>query len=203
MAITQSAPAASAWRARSTAWSVPGVLTWTMTGTPPAVTSTAVLARLAIRHRFRFLASSCLERHDLLLLRAEPVDAEFDHVAGLQILWLYLAAEADARRRAGDDHVAGLQHEELRAIPDDMLAIEDHVAGVAVLALFAVDVRPYREVLRVLDFVLGDEPGTERAEGLGALALADGLPVLQLESALRYVIADAIAGDDVQGFFLR
>src|SRR5664279_3828839 len=158
---------------------------------------------LAIRHRLRVLASLRLERHDLLPLRAQPVDAEFDHVAGLQILRLHLAAKPDAGGRAGDDHVAWLQHEELRAIPNDMLAIEDHVAGVAVLALLAIDGRPYREVLRVLDFVLGDEPGTERAEGLGALALADGLTVLQLEGALRYVIADAIAGDDVQGFFLR
>src|ERR1022692_751737 len=156
-----------------------------------------------IRHRLLVLASSRLERHDLLRLGAQPVDADFDHVAGPQIFRLHLAADADARGRAGGDHVARLQHEELRAIPNDMLAVEDHVAGVAILALLAVDVRPYSEVLRVLDFVLGDEPGPERAEGLGALALGEGLPMLQLERALRHVVAQAIAGDDVHGFFLR
>src|SRR5450759_1612648 len=162
-------------------------------------------ARAARLTKFKCAArqASRLERHDLLRLSAQPVDAEFDHVAGPQIFRLHLAADADARGRAGGDHVARLEHEELRAIPNDMLAVEDHVAGVAILALLAVDVRPYSEVLRVLDFVLADEPGPERAEGLGALALGEGLPMFQLERALRHVVAQAIAGDDVHGFFLR
>src|ERR1039458_5444537 len=93
-------------------------------------------ARAASLTKFKCAArqASRLERHDLLRLGAEPVDAEFDHVAGPQIFRLHLAADADARGRAGGDHVARLQHEELRAIPNDMLAVEDHVAGVAILA---------------------------------------------------------------------
>src|SRR5450759_1278263 len=210
MAITQSAPASSAWRARSTAWSVPGMLTWTMTGTLPATTATAVLARslrssmvrlrdsarcrliqsddalcrsrnsmtrlnvsrstllsgvkgvtgtwmiprgsaakglrsdigsdssyhFSMQHvlaaraarwtKFKCAArqASRLERHDLLRLGAEPVDAEFDQVAGFEINRRRLHAERDARRRTAGDHVARLEHEKLRAIPDDVRHIE-------------------------------------------------------------------------------
>src|SRR5205823_4996901 len=112
-----------------------------------------------------------LELHHLLALLAQPIDAERDHVAGVQEFRLGLHAEADARRRAGDDHVARLEREILRAAPDDVPAVEDHGVGVAALALLAVDVEPHVEVLRILDLVLGDEPGPERAEGLAALAL--------------------------------
>src|SRR5262249_35132978 len=61
-----------------------------------------------------------LEFYDLLLLLAQPVDAEADDVAGFQEFRLGLDAHADTGRRAGDDHIAGLQYEELRAVPDQM-----------------------------------------------------------------------------------
>src|SRR5579862_2833399 len=115
-------------------------------------------------------AWSLLPLHHLLLLLTQPIDAERDHVAGFQKFRLRLHAEADAWRRAGDDDVARLHDEILRAAPDDVAAVEDHGRGVAALALLAVDVEPHGELLRVLDLVLGDEPRAERAEGLAALA---------------------------------
>src|SRR6516162_9537297 len=139
-----------------------------------------------------------LPLHHLLPLLAQAVDPERDHVAGLEEFRLRLHAEPNARRRAGGDDVARLQHEELRAVPDEVPAVENHGSGVAALALLAVDVEPHVEALRIFDLVLGDQPGAERAEGLGAFAL-DPLPIaLDLEHALRHVVRQAIAGDDIQ-----
>src|SRR6266550_1124065 len=68
--------------------------------------------------------ASHLESDDLLLLLAEPRDAEAHHVSGFEEL-RRLHAEADAGRGAGDDHVARLHDEELRAVPDEMGHAED------------------------------------------------------------------------------
>src|SRR4249919_119434 len=108
---------------------------------------------------------------DLLLLGAEAVDAELDDVADVEKLRLGLHAERHPRRRAGDDDIAGLHDEILRAPPDDFGDAEDHGLGVAVLAILAVDLEPDLEVLRVLELVLGDDPGADRPERLAALAL--------------------------------
>src|SRR5262249_12307244 len=86
-----------------------------------------------------------LELHHLLPLLAQPVHPERDHVAGLEEFRLRLHPEPDARRRAGGDDVARLQHEELRAVPDEVLAVENHGSGIAALALLAVDVEPHVE----------------------------------------------------------
>ena len=104
--------------------------------------------------------------HHLLLLLAQAIDAERYHVAGFQER-RRLHAEADAGGRAGDDDVARLQDEILRAAPDQVAAVEDHGRGIAALALFAVDVEPHGKLLRILELILGDEPGTERAEHKG------------------------------------
>src|SRR4051812_19318784 len=147
-------------------------------------------------------AASHLEPHHLLPLLAQSLDAERDDVAGLEECRRF-HAEPDARRRAGDDHVARLHHEELRAVPDDVRDIEDHRPGVAALALLAVHVEPHVKRLDVLDLVLGDEPGPERAEGLAALALGPLAAALDLELPLGDVVADAVAGDDVERVLLR
>src|SRR5579862_619928 len=114
-------------------------------------------------------AWSFLRLHHLLPLLAQPIDAERHHIAGLEER-RRLHAQPDARRRAGDDDVARLHDEILRAAPDDVAAVEDHGRGIAALALLAVDVEPHVQFLRVLDLVLGDEPGAERAESLAAFA---------------------------------
>src|ERR1700728_3112399 len=145
---------------------------------------TDVCARPALR----------LELHDLLLLLAQPVDAEPHHVAGLEEFRLRLDAHADARRSPGDDHVARLQHKELRAVPDQMRDATDHGLRRALLPGLAIDREPHVEPLRVADFVLGDEPGAERSEGLAALALAPlAAAAFDLEAALGHVVGQAIA----------
>src|SRR5580704_16939437 len=116
-------------------------------GPDPVVTAFAASAE----------AWSLLPLHHLLLLLAQPIDAERHHVAGLQKR-RRLHAEPDALRRAGDDDVAGLQDEILRAAPHDVAAVEDHGRGVAALTFLAVDVKPHVQFLRILDLVLGDEP---------------------------------------------
>src|SRR4029077_4228932 len=143
-----------------------------------------------------------LELHDLLALLAEPLDAERDDVAGLEPNGSRLHAERDARRRAGGDDVARLHHEDLRAVPDDVRDAEDHRLGIAALALLAVHVEPHVELLHVLDLVFGDEPRPERAERLAALALGPLPAALGLEVAFRHVVADAVAGDDVERVLL-
>src|SRR5262245_27269300 len=146
---------------------------------------------------------SRLELHHLLALLAQPVDAKRDHVAGLEEFRLRLHAEPDSRRRAGDDDVAWLQHEELRAVPDEVPAIEDHRLGVAALALLSVDVEPHVEALRILDLVLGDQPRAERPECLAALAFDPLSGPLDLEHALAHVVGQAVSGDHVERLVLR
>ena len=144
-----------------------------------------------------------LPRDDLLLLLAEFLDAERDDVARFEELRRRLHAQAHARRRAGDDDVARLHHHELRAVPDQVFAAEDHGLGVAALALLAIDVEPHLEILRILDLILGDEPRADRPEGLGALALAPlTAGTLDLEVALGHVVRQEIAGDRRLGIFL-
>src|SRR3981081_4583878 len=147
--------------------------------------------------------SSLLELHHFLPLIAQSVYAERDDVACLEESRLRLHAEPDTGRRARDDDVARLQHEELRAVPDEVLAIEDHGLGIAALALLAIDVEPHVEALRVLDLILGDQPGAERPERLAALALDPLSGALDLEHALRHVVGEAVSGDHVQRLLLR
>src|SRR3546814_4785050 len=104
-------------------------------------------------------------------LLPQLVDAEFDDVAGLQIPGRGLLPQADARRGAGRDDVAGLQRHELRKIGDDLGDGEDHRLGVPVLHALAVDRQPHRQRLRVADLVGGDQPRADRAEGRETLAL--------------------------------
>ena len=80
-------------------------------------------------------------------------------------------------------------------IADDLRAIEDHVAGRAVLHALAAHLADHVERLRVGHLVGGDEPGPDRAEGVGALALGPLPAALDLEFALGNVVDDAIAGD--------
>src|SRR6187455_680668 len=56
-----------------------------------------------------FSADSARPGNDLLLLLAQALDAEGHHVARLEEHRVRLDAEADARRRAGADHVARQQ----------------------------------------------------------------------------------------------
>src|SRR5262245_57458280 len=54
-----------------------------------------------------------LRGNDFLALLTQLLDPKGDHIAGLEKHGRWLHAKADARRRPGDDDVAGLHHEEL------------------------------------------------------------------------------------------
>ena len=135
---------------------------------------------------------------DFLPLFAELVYAKSHDVSGLEKNRRRFHSEADTRRRAGDDDVPRLHHEKLRAVPDEMFAIEDHRLRISALAFLTVDVEPHVEVLRILDFVLGDEPRTDRSEGLAALALVPlAAAAFDLEDALRHIVAEEISCNGV------
>ena len=80
-----------------------------------------------------------------------------------------------------------------------MLQPIDHLVGVAVLPGLAVDLRPQTQLLRIGDLVAGHEPGTEGREGVAGLALRPLAGAPELEVALAHVVADAVAGDVVEG----
>ena len=64
-----------------------------------------------------------------VLERADALDLDADGVADLQqALGERLAHGADPGRRAGGDHVAGLERERLREVRDLLEAVEDHLA---------------------------------------------------------------------------
>ncbi len=93
----------------------------------------------------------------------------------------------------------GCMAHELADIGDDIGDAEDHRPGRTVLVALAIDLEPHGEVLRIGDFVAGHEPGADWAEGVGALALVPGAAALGLEMALGDVVADAVAGDVIEG----
>src|SRR3546814_8319178 len=103
------------------------------------------------------------------------------------------------RSRAGGDDVAGLQAHEAADVADQVRHAEHHGAGAAILEALAVHLEPEGEILRVGHFVRRHQPGADRAEGVGALALHPLAGALDLEAALGDVVHDAIAGDVLQG----
>src|SRR5215831_3833009 len=132
--------------------------------------------------------------HEPLFLLAQAFDREPHPVAWSQE-FRWLEAHPDPRRGTGRDHVARHQGQELADIADDLVDPEDQVAGVAALPPLAVDLGPQRELSRVADLVGCDQPGADRAEGVGALTLGPLSAALDLEFALTDVVDDAIAGD--------
>ena len=109
-------------------------------------------------------------------------------------------AEPDAGGRARGNDVARIQRHEAADVADQVAHPEYHLRCVAVLTAPAVDVQPQVQALRVRHFIRRDEPGSDRSEGVAALAL-DPLPVpLQLEFPLGNVVDDAVTGDMFQGF---
>ena len=133
-----------------------------------------------------------------MALLAKLFDAKRHYVARFEKSRRRFHAEADTRRCAGDDDVSRLHDEELRAIPDKVLAAEDHRLGISALTPFAVDVEPHVQILRVLDLILGDEPWPDRAEGLAAFALVPlAAAALDLKYALGDIVAEEVARDCV------
>ncbi len=137
----------------------------------------------------------------VLLLFAEALDAEADGLAGAEEGG-GLHAEADAGGGAGGDDVARVKGEELAQVADELADAKDHFAGVAVLATLAIDLEPDGQVLRVGDFVFGDEPGSDWAERVAAFSFGPLAAAVFLERAFGNIVGDAVAGDVVEGIGL-
>src|SRR6202008_4362179 len=120
-----------------------------------------------------------------LLLFPKSGNPEAHGLAGLQVDRVWLLAHADTGRRAGGNDVAPLQAHEVAEVGYQLLHVEDHGLGAAVLIAVAVDLQPHREVLRIGNLVPGHQPRTGGAEGVAALALVPLAAALDLELALR------------------
>src|SRR5690606_27616507 len=136
--------------------------------------------------------TSALAGDDLLVLLAKPDDAEPHAIACLEVD-RRLSAHAHARRRAGRDHVARLQHHEARNVGDEMRDAEDHRPGVAALRRLAIHVKEEVQILRIRHLVRRDDPRPEWTEGRRALALDPLTAALGLVFTLRHVVADRVA----------
>src|SRR6188768_2827653 len=135
----------------------------------------------------RQLATLLFSSDYLLPLFSESRDAEPDDAAGAQI-YRRLHAVADSGRRAGRDDVAGVQAHELAQVAHEVRHAEHHRLGRAVLVALAVNLEPHLELVIVGDFVGRDQPGADRAERVGALALDPLSRALELKCPFRDVV---------------
>src|SRR6185503_6869358 len=97
-------------------------------------------------------------------------------------------------RRTGEQEIARLKRERLGYMLDLRGNIEDHVAGIAVLAQLAVDPALERLVGDVASFVRRGDPWTDRRVGVEPFAhdhgLAGALPVADGVVAAGHVAAN-------------
>lgn len=120
--------------------------------------------------------------------RADALDAHLHHVAGMD--------RTDTGGGAGEDHVARFQGEGLREIAHQVEGVKDEIAGVGVLLPLPVD--------KALDLQpgpgvhIGDDTGTDGAEGIKALAQRP-LPGGGLEIPGGDVVAHGVAQNIVRG----
>jgi hypothetical protein len=75
-------------------------------------------------------------------------------------------ADDHALRRAGEKDVTGLDREHLGREADELAAVEDHVVGVPILPLLAIDARLKTKVVRVAHEIAGDQIRAERGEAV-------------------------------------
>jgi hypothetical protein len=145
-------------------------------------------------------AWSCLP--DLLPLVAEAVDFQVYDVAWGKVG--VAAPKRHALRGAGVDDVARIEDGDLAEPVDQFGDREDHVLGAGILARLAVHPGAKAQRLRVVQFVGGDKPGSERVERLAAFALGP-LPAacFELERSFGDVVGDRVAGDVIKGLIRR
>ena len=105
---------------------------------------------------------------------------------------------ADARRRAGGDHVARLERDRPRREGHDGPNVEHHLGRARVLPGIAVHRRAETERLRIAQLVGGDDCRAHRREAVGPLG-PQPLAVLSLEVAHRHVVEDRVPEDGLKG----
>src|SRR5437016_4476893 len=138
-------------------------------------------------------------RDHVLLLLAELVDTQTHRIARLEIDRRGFPAHAYTRRRARRDDVPRLEGHETTDVADQRGNAEDHGPRVAGLHALAVHIEPHVKVLHVTDFVAGDKPGTDGAEGVAAFTLVPRAATFDLELAFGDIVDHDIAGDALEG----
>src|ERR1700722_1419440 len=142
----------------------------------------SIIARMAPRNRS-------------LSLLTELFYSEMHFIAGGEENRIWLVTHADARRRAGDQQVAGIQRHKPTHISNQLPHSENHSLRIAGLHASTVEVQEHLEILRITDFIRGNEPGSNRSKCVATLALVPLSAVLQLKRAFRHIIGKHIAGD--------
>src|SRR5262249_6969398 len=92
------------------------------------------------------------------------------------------------------DDIARLERPRGGGVFDHLFPVVNHVAGVVMLAYFAIDSRTKRQIVGIGDLVGGDDPGTERA--MRVPGLAQVIVDMALVIAHRAVIEDRVAHHD-------
>src|SRR5690606_39102148 len=131
---------------------------------PTAMPAARAAPAAAIRMRGQAAAGRSVRRliDDGIAQRAYAVDLHLDDVSGLHPQW-GISSGPDAARRSGDDHVAGLEPGEGRAVRDERGHVEAELADAFPLHDVAVQPGLEPEPRGVGLLVRGDEPRPERA----------------------------------------
>src|SRR6476469_1189901 len=119
---------------------------------------------MTVLRPWRDTLRSTLSLNHALRLNAETFNRQLHRIAWPQEHRLRLHALTDARRRAGGDHVARIQRDEVTDIADQLYHAEDHCLGRAVLEALAIDLSPQRQILRIAYLVFRHHPRSGRAE---------------------------------------
>ena len=92
-----------------------------------------------------------------------------------------------------------MKREEFAQVADELFNAEDHRARWSRSGGVRRRLRARAEVLRVGDFIFGDEPRAEGAEGVAAFAFGPLAAAVFLVGAFADVVRNAVAGDIVEG----
>src|SRR5215813_14098461 len=132
---------------------------------------------------------------DRVYEHADALDVDLAGIALLHPYRVRLAGVTDARRRAGEDDVAGLERHALGDVGDGLGDREHHVVGVVGLHDLPVEPRlDFQALAAGRQLVGGDHP---RAEPAGAVEILAHVPLrgLALIFAHRAFVAAGISGN--------
>jgi hypothetical protein len=107
---------------------------------------------------------------NILPLPGQTHDAEFHHVARLQIA-PRLPPHVDARRRAGRNDVAGMERDEPGQVAGHAGGAVYHSLGRYVLHRRAIYDQPQRQVLAIGDLIPRHQPRTNLVEAFAVFSL--------------------------------